>query len=316
MHFVAPLILLLLTAASAQASLSHFHVAQRQGQHARLARRARSVNGRCGAQPKLQASNGDATQNSHNTTASVALPVAITDYQSASNSPGVINVQSSCGPTGATPYVTPTSGPNGDIDWLNCGINDGGWRPPDVKISDIITKALTITNTDSDNAFQPCAPYVELFEQHANETGIPSILLAAIAMQESECNADTEGGAGEQGLMQLTQDKCGDAPNGNCKDPRISRYAKAYNIRTGAHYFSSTLQNNGGNLLLTLGNYNGWPAGMTYGQATAAANTDCCRCQNNLDYLQQMLNGWLQNKNPYSSNPRIGKYFNLDKCWS
>lgn len=44
-------------------------------------------------------------------------------------------------------------------------------------------------------------------------------MLASFAMQESSCNPNTVGGAGEQGLMQLTKDKCGAAPGGNCKDP-------------------------------------------------------------------------------------------------
>ena len=34
-------------------------------------------------------------------------------------------------------------------------------------------------------------------------------------MQESSCDPSTVGGAGEQGLMQITKDKCGGAPNGN-----------------------------------------------------------------------------------------------------
>lgn len=93
-------------------------------------------------------------------------------------------------------------------------------------------------------------------------------------MQESSCNAETVGGAGEQGLMQLTKDKCGGAPDGNCKDPvsyllNLIYFAelvinKEYNIRTGTEFFSTTLKNNDGNLLLTLGNYNGWPEGMTF----------------------------------------------------
>jgi hypothetical protein len=37
-------------------------------------------------------------------------------------------------------------------------------------------------------------------------------------MQESSCNPSAVGGAGEQGLMQITQEKCKGAPNGNCKD--------------------------------------------------------------------------------------------------
>jgi membrane-bound lytic murein transglycosylase MltF len=37
-------------------------------------------------------------------------------------------------------------------------------------------------------------------------------------MQESSCNPSAVGGAGEQGLMQITREKCKGAPNGNCKD--------------------------------------------------------------------------------------------------
>lgn len=47
---------------------------------------------------------------------------------------------------------------------------------------------------------------------------VPPILLASIALQESSCNPSTVGGNGEQGLMQLTRDKCGGAPGGNCQD--------------------------------------------------------------------------------------------------
>jgi Transglycosylase SLT domain len=47
---------------------------------------------------------------------------------------------------------------------------------------------------------------------------VPPIILASFAMQESTCNPSAVGGAGEQGLMQITPDKCKGAPNGNCKD--------------------------------------------------------------------------------------------------
>ena len=56
--------------------------------------------------------------------------------------------------------------------------------------------------------------------------------------------------------MQISKDKCGGAPNGNCQDVD-------FNIRTGTKFFADTLNGNGGNLLLTLGNYNGWPKRMT-----------------------------------------------------
>jgi hypothetical protein len=58
-----------------------------------------------------------------------------------------------------------------------------------------------------------------MFNKHASEFGLKPIMLAAFAMQESTCNPATVGGGGEQGLMQLTQDKCGAAPGGDCRDP-------------------------------------------------------------------------------------------------
>jgi membrane-bound lytic murein transglycosylase MltF len=43
-------------------------------------------------------------------------------------------------------------------------------------------------------------------------------MLASFAMQESNCNPTIVGGAGEQGLMQITREKCKGAPNGDCKN--------------------------------------------------------------------------------------------------
>lgn len=36
---------------------------------------------------------------------------------------------------------------------------------------------------------------------------MPSILVASFAMQESGCKPDEQGGGGEQGIMQISQDK-------------------------------------------------------------------------------------------------------------
>ena len=81
---------------------------------------------------------------------------------------------------------------------------------------------------------------------------------------------------------------------------------------TGAKYFSDSLAANNGNVLLTIGQYNGWHQGMTFADATAAAlNGGNCRAQNNLDYLHQFLNGWIQNVDAYTHDPPLGKYFNL-----
>lgn len=86
---------------------------------------------------------------------------------------------------------------------------------------------------------------------------VPSIILASFALQESSCNPGTIGGAGEQGIMQITKEKCRGAPAGNCLDPD-------FNIRAGAKYFAETLKNNHGDLLKSIGMYNGWHTGMTY----------------------------------------------------
>ncbi|KAL5507529.1 hypothetical protein ACEPAH_6985 [Sanghuangporus vaninii] len=215
---------------------------------------------------------------------------------------GLTNVQSNCGDIGATKEITAISGPNGNIDWLNCGLTGGGWNPPYISIDNLITADL-----NTNGPFAACSDFIGLFYQYGQQFNLPPIMLAAFAMQESSCRPDTVGGAGEQGLMQLTRDKCGGAPGGNCKEPD-------FNIRTGAKYIADTLAANNGDVLLTIGQYNGWTRGLTYDQATAAAHTSCCRCQNNCDYLHQFVNGWLQNIDAYTFNPPLGKFFNLNVC--
>jgi hypothetical protein len=88
---------------------------------------------------------------------------------------------------------------------------------------------------------------------------------------------------GAYGLMQITQDKCGNAPNGDCKNPD-------YNIKTGTKYLKDRIDANNGNLLLGLGEYNGWYKDLTVAKATAIKG-QCCECQNNINYHMQMLNG-------------------------
>lgn len=93
-------------------------------------------------------------------------------------------------------------------------------------------------------------------------------MIASIMMQESSCNKDTVGGGGEQGLMQITKDKCGGAPGGNCKDPvsasvsclvildtYTTRFGQTYNINTGAAYLASQIKASGDNVLLAVGSY-------------------------------------------------------------
>ncbi|PPQ77198.1 hypothetical protein CVT25_011044 [Psilocybe cyanescens] len=220
---------------------------------------------------------------------------------------GVINVVSHCGAIGATQQTTALTGPNGRLDWLMCGFETpGGWQPPYVRIQDLITHSLSSALQSPNSPFKACNPYLHIFEKYGQQFGIPAIIMASFSMQESGCNPNTVGGGGEQGMMQITTDKCGGAPGGNCKDPD-------FNIRTATKFFADTLASNGGNILTSIGAYNGFYVGLTKEKAFAARWSACCRCQNNGDYLHQFVNGWLQNINAYGPI-KLGKYFNLDVC--
>ncbi|CDO77312.1 Glycoside Hydrolase Family 23 protein [Trametes cinnabarina] len=338
MKLSAPFLVLLAALGVAEAS-SHVNNARMARHHGLAARSAhdspvirRGSNGRCKVHPTtstLVSSSTHHTTSTHPSTHAAetthTAPAALNNKDnnkssgsSSSNSGssggksvitnnGLIKItSSSCGSPGASKDITATAGPNGKIDWMNCGIENGGWNPPFVKVSDIVTVDLQDAIKDPNTPFKACSDYIDLFVKYANQHGVPPILIASIAMQESSCNRNEVGGAGEQGLMQITQDKCHGAPGGDCKDPD-------FNIRTGTAFFADTLNSNGGSLLLTLGNYNGWRKGMTYEDATAAAHGKCCLCQNNLDYLQQTLNGWAMNIDPTGSL-QLGKFFNLNIC--
>jgi hypothetical protein len=214
---------------------------------------------------------------------------------------------------------------------MNCGINDGGWRPPKITVDEIVFEDLSSAVEDHNSPFHACTKFVPIFNKYGDQFGrkkiisfvdlaknlccstVPPILLASFAMQESSCIPETVGAGGEQGLMQITREKCLGATNEDCRNPvgidishgcqRVLKYIsyQDFNIGMGARYFAETLKNNGGDLLLSIGMYNGYQRGLTFvrlcsrlptpnlkltmkkGQATAAAKSDCCLCQNNLD---------------------------------
>ncbi|KZT43622.1 lysozyme-like protein [Sistotremastrum suecicum HHB10207 ss-3] len=263
---------------------------------------------KCRARPASSKSSSKSSTHASTSTAPVN-PASTPSSSSSPPSGGIIKVNvPRCGPNGATKEVTATTGPNGSLDWLNCGVTEaGGWNPPFMSVDDIMFSDLNTAASQPGSPFQACSSYTWAFEQYGKQYGVPPILLASFALQESSCNPGTVGGAGEQGLMQLTPDKCTKAPGGNCKDV-------GYNVQTGASFVSDLLSSNNGNLVLSVGKYNGWDSGMTIASATAAGNTPCCRCQNNLDYVFQVLNGWILNVDAYTHNPPLGKYFNLNKC--
>jgi hypothetical protein len=115
--------------------------------------------------------------------------------------------------------TTATGGPNGSMDWLNCGVEDDGWAPPEMSVDEVKVVDLDKALEDPKTPYKACAKYVSIFKQAGEDNNIPPIFLAAFAMQESSCNPDTGDEGAEQGLMQITPDKCHGAPKGNCKDP-------------------------------------------------------------------------------------------------
>ncbi|KAM0753858.1 hypothetical protein T439DRAFT_322742 [Meredithblackwellia eburnea MCA 4105] len=118
-------------------------------------------------------------------------------------------------------------------------------------------------------------------------------------MTESSCNKGASGDSGgAYGLMQITKDKCVGAPGGDCNDPD-------FNVKTA--YLKSVLDEHEGSVLAAPGSYNGWYVGLTYNKATAAAQSECCECQNNLDYHQNIFNGFLQGQDGHS----LGTYNNV-----
>lgn len=128
------------------------------------------------------------------------------------------------------------TGPNGHIDYLNCGLEAGGWTPPKLHINNVATKSLSAALQSKSSPFKACGRYVSTFEKYGAKYGIPPIFLAAFAMQESSCNANTVGGGGEQGLMQITREKCKGSPGGNCKDAVCSNLSILVVLGPSSHF--------------------------------------------------------------------------------
>lgn len=68
------------------------------------------------------------------------------------------------------PHASPDH-PNGSIDFLNCGIKSGGWKPPHVEVNELVMASpeQAIQNP----AFGPCVKYLDLFKQVAANYDLP-----------------------------------------------------------------------------------------------------------------------------------------------
>lgn len=209
---------------------------------------------------------------------------------------------------GATEDVTPGSGPNGSEEWFNTGLTDSGWSPP---FLDFTTLYHISRDQFYSGAGRSCAQYNDYFQRAGDSHGIDPAILAFIAMQESSCNADA--GGPTPGLMQVS---CTNYPNGQCTDSLDD------NVNAGANYLRQQLDAYGNNALLAIGSYNGWfPAGSglngNKGMTEGYPCSDEGRANGlpqNLDYLQETLNGWFTGQDPYGDQSWIGTYNCQGQC--
>ncbi|KAG9011747.1 hypothetical protein FRB94_007737 [Tulasnella sp. JGI-2019a] len=229
---------------------------------------------------------------------------------------------SKCGPNGAVWPPNVAAGPNGHINWLNCGISsstpskDHGWTPPKVTLKDLSYMDFSSALKNDKSPFAACRKYVDAFERVAKSHGLPAIMLASFAMQESTCNPKATGKGGEVGMFQLAPANCKGVSRTQCYDAET-------NMRLAANYMKTQLDAAGGNVLLMIGTYNGYYRGMTYNDAVKARHSNCCYCQNNLDYIHQVVNGWFQGLESTSfgkdgiklkSPVALGTFKNLEVC--
>lgn len=191
------------------------------------------------------------------------------------------------GPCGT--ITTNDAAPNGEQWWLTCGVStddwSSAWNPPHMGLEDIVYQDF------EHGDWAGCEAFAWAFNDPNCNLGINPAILAAIARQESSCNPNIRGKNGEYGLMQVMPFNCID--ESVCMDVW-------HNIRNGANVFKTYLEQSGGNVLLALGKYNGWKERLTYYEATQPAREGRCWAQANLDYLHQMLNGFVVGRNAYT----------------
>lgn len=105
-----------------------------------------------------------------------------------------------------------TTGPNGALSWLNCGLSTSspksGWTPPLMRLSDLIVKTSSKNITDlvkeKGSPYGHCEEFAEIFEEEGRKEGVPGLMLAAFALQESGCQSAAVGSGGTAGLLQLS----------------------------------------------------------------------------------------------------------------
>ncbi|CAL5866672.1 uncharacterized protein PFLUO_LOCUS882 [Penicillium psychrofluorescens] len=203
---------------------------------------------------------------------------------------------------GATTDVTESTGPNGSEDWLNTGIKGDGWNPPFMTLEDIYHISL---QDFYNGTGARCVRYNKFFQSAGLKYNVDPVILAVIAMQESSCNAHA--GGPTPGLMQVS---CANYPHHKCTNSTQD------NVDAGTKYLRSQIDAAGGNAIQAFGSYNGWfTAGSGLNGNKGLTQDYPCSSEGqangepqNLDYLHQVLNGWLMGLDVYGSDNWIGTY--------
>lgn len=193
-------------------------------------------------------------------------------------------------------------------DWFNTGVDGSGWNPPYLNFT-------TLYHIDRPTFYAgvggACQQYDQYFQIGGDSHGIDPVILAFIAMQESSCQADA--GGPTPGLLQVS---CDNYPNGVCTDSIQD------NVNAGANYLQQQLIASGNNAIAAIGSYNGWFVageglngnnGLTEGYPCSDEGRSNGEPQN-LDYLQETLNGWFTGQDVYGDQNWIGTYNCQGSC--
>jgi hypothetical protein len=112
------------------------------------------------------------------------------------------------------------------------------------------------------------------------------------------------------------QVSCANYPNGVCTNSIQD------NVDAGANYLRQQLDASNNNAIAAIGSYNGWftagsglngNKGLTQSYPCSAEGQSNGEPQN-LNYLQQTLNGWFTGQNPYGDQSWIGTYKCQGNC--
>jgi hypothetical protein len=156
---------------------------------------------------------------------------------------------------------------------------------------------------DCDNGVgSSCSQYDQYFLNAASKCSVDPIF-----WQSSRCKSHHPTQSPTPGLMQVS---CANYPSVQCTDSIQD------NVDAGTKYLTSQIDSAGGNAIEAFGSYNGWfiancglndNKGLT-GDYPRSSEGQTNGVPQNLDYLRQVLNGWLMGLDVYGDDNWIGTY--------